>query len=44
MKNYFKPQITLREALAKENIGNNIILDLTSFAQDYFEGEDEQED
>lgn len=43
MNKYIKPELTLREAVAKEKIGN-IIIDLTSIADDYFDGDEEQED
>ena len=45
MNKYTKPELTLREALAKENIGNNIVVDLSSLAEGYFGSEEgEQED
>lgn len=45
MNKYIKPKLTLREALAKENIGNNIVVDLRSLTEGYFGSEDgEQED
>lgn len=43
MNKYIKPKLTLREAIAKENIGN-ILLDMRSFDEKYFDDDGEQED
>ena len=43
MNKYIKPKLTLREAIAKENIGN-ILLDMSTFDEKYFDDDGEQED